>query len=164
MSIASNLTPDQSQQLIFQTLVNTGGFPVVFSQLVTAESGHETAGWTSNVYLTDNNAFGYGYTGSSYTQYASVEDSVNDMIGYINRRLADGSFPSLEQITSPDQYATLLKNAKPGGYFGDTIANYANGIANWLDTNLTVTEKVVAGGGIIAIFAIIALMLLSSRE
>jgi mannosyl-glycoprotein endo-beta-N-acetylglucosaminidase len=163
MSVATDLNADQSQQLIFTTLTTSTGFPVLFAQLVTAQSGHETDGWTSNVYLTDNNAFGYGFNGVSYTAYASVEDSVQDMIDYINRRVADGSFPSLDQITTPDQYATLLKNAKSGAYFGDTVENYENGITNWLDTNLTATQVAVGGGAIIAIF-VIAFILLSSKS
>lgn len=153
MSLATQLTPDQSEQLIFSSLVS-GGIPQTLAQLVAAQSGHETAGWTSNVYLTDNNAFGYGYNGTSYKVYAAVEDSAADLVGYLNRRVADGSFPPLDQITTPDQYAALLKQA---GYYSDTETNYLNGLENWLNDNLGTVAVVAGGSGLIIVLVLLAL-------
>lgn len=146
---AANLSPDQSQKLIYSTLVDQG-IPDPLAKIVTAQSGHETNGWTSHVFLTLNNAFGYGFDGSSYKQYSSVEDSVSDIVAYIQRRVRDGSFPSLDQITDPNQYAELLKNAAPGEYYQDTESNYAAGIARWFNDNLT-TGVVLSAGLILAI-------------
>lgn len=159
MSIAANLTPDQSQQLIYQVIRNAG-IPDPLAFFVVAQSGHETNGWTSPVYLADNNAFGYGFNGSSYKQYDTVEESATDIVGYINRRVNDGSFPDLSTITTADQYATLLKNAKSGAYYGDTESNYSAGISRWFDDNL----KLIAGGSVaILIFGIFLFVLLNSK-
>ena len=144
MSLAANLSPDQSQQLIYATL-NNAGIPDPLAMLVTAQSGHETGGWTSNVYKTLNNAFGYGFTGTSYRQYAAVEDSVADIVKYIQNRVQDGSFPSLDQITDPGQYAQLLQDAAPGPYYQDTEANYAAGIVRWMNSNLGAAVAISGG-------------------
>jgi len=158
MSLASQLTPGQSEDIIFNELV-AQGIPQTLAQLVTAQSGHETAGWTSNVYLIDNNAFGYGFTGVSYKSYTSVEASADDLAAYLQRRVADQSFPPLDQITTADQYAGLLQSA---GYYTDSLSNYENGIANWLNTNLKVVAA--AGSGLLIIFAIVAVILFNRNS
>lgn len=150
--LAINLSPSQSEGLIYSTLVSRG-VPATLAQLVTAQSGHETAGWTSHVFMTDNNAFGYGYDGMSYRQYPGVEQSVTDIVGYLHRRVADGSFPPLDQITGADQYAQLLKDA---GYYTDSEVNYSAGIAAWLNANL---GKIALGGSFfLLIFGFLLLM------
>ena len=154
MSLAIDLTPDQSEQLIYSQLIGYG-FPDAFSKLVTAQSGHETNGWTSNVYLSDNNGFGYGYTGSGYTSYDSVEDSVQDVAGYIQRKVDAGVFPDPSTITDPDQWAQLLKNAD---YYTDNESTYANGISRWFNDNLSTVVGISAG---LIIFAVIGYFLLS---
>lgn len=156
MSQAANLTTDQSQQLIYSQLI-AGQIPDPLAKLVTAQSGHETYGWTSNVYLTDNNGFGYGWNGHSYTSYPDVESSVSDIVGYLNRRVADGSFPPLDQITDATQYATLLKSVN---YYEDTETNYLAGIQRWFNNNLTV---VIAGSAGMLIFALLLFILFSKK-
>lgn len=132
MSIAASLTPDQSEEIIFSRLIQNG-FPASFAKLVTAQSGHETNGWTSDVYNNDNNAFGYGYDGTSYKDYDSVESNVDDVSGYIKRKVQSGVFPDPSTISDPNQWATLLKQA---GYYTDSQSNYAAGIARWFNDNL----------------------------
>lgn len=151
MSLAKDLSPDQSQQLIYSTLI-AQGIPDPLAKLVTAQSGHETGGWLSNVYKTLNNAFGYGYNGTTYTAYNAVEDSVSAIVTYLNNRVQDGSFPSLDQITDPNQYAQLLQNAGPGSYYGDTEANYAAGIVRWFNNNLT--TGIAISGGVLLLLAV----------
>jgi hypothetical protein len=117
------------------------GLPARLAQLVAAQSQHETGNYTSNVFKHSNNGFGYGaiaysdyQTGSyeGFGAYASLQDSTQEIVDYIYRRLADGSFPALETITTPLQYATLLKNVpSPGAYYGDSVANYASGISRY---------------------------------
>jgi Mannosyl-glycoprotein endo-beta-N-acetylglucosaminidase len=164
MSVAVNLTPDQSEQIIYSELVSAG-IPPALAVLVTAQSGHETGGWSSHVYLTDNNAFGYGYTGSSYKQYSSVEASADDLADYLARRENDGSFPALDTITDPDQYATLLKSA---GYYTDSESNYQAGIMNYLNNALSSVTQTVAQNpipsGIVAVFVIFAFAFIFSRK
>lgn len=164
MSVANNLTPDQSQQVIYSELLSAG-IPPALAVLVTAQSGHETAGWTSHVYLTDNNAFGYGYNGSTYKQYSSVEASADDLADYLARRENEGSFPALDTITDPAQYAALLKNA---GYYTDSQTTYTNGILNYMNTALQTLTATVANNpipsGIIAVFLIFGLAFLLSKR
>ncbi len=121
------------------------GLPDILAQLVVGQSQDESANYTSNVFVNTNNAFGYKYSGSSYqrgnyngyAKYDSLDDSTAEVVDYIWRRVADGSFPSdLSTITSPTQYANLLANAKPGPYYGTTPKIYASGIASYFDTNV----------------------------
>jgi hypothetical protein len=124
---------------------NNAGLPDTLAKIVAAQSQHETGNYTSSVYLNSNNGFGYGFDNSEYqtgnykqyATYANIEDSTSEIVDYIYRRVADGSFPKdLSTITTAEQYATLLKNAKPGSYYGDSLSNYAKGIANFLSTDV----------------------------
>lgn len=126
--------------------VNPGGLPVDLANLVTAQARHESANFTSPLFVGDNNAFGYDYTGNSnqagsstrshggsfYARYNSIEDSVNEITDWIYRRRQEGKFPAdLSSIKSPNDYATLLKNS---GYYEDTVTNYQGGLTRWLTT------------------------------
>ena len=143
MDTAATLTPDQAQQVIYDTLRQSYGLPDTISKLITAQSGHETAGWTSNVYQTLNNCFGFGYTGGgNYYAYNSIEDSVSDLVNWLSNNA-----PGFQNITDADAYATALKN---GGYYTDTESNYAAGIQNWFNNNL----QLAAGIGVAGIVAI----------
>jgi uncharacterized FlgJ-related protein len=125
--------------------VKNPGLPDTLAQLVVAWSEHESGGYTSPVFENTANAFGYKYSGSNYqrgnyegyAKYDSIDDSTSEIVDYVYRRVRDGSFPSdLTTITTPDQLATLLQNAKPGPYYEDSETNYANGLANWFSSNV----------------------------
>jgi hypothetical protein len=150
--LAVNLTPDESENLIYSRLIQNG-FPDQFAKLVTAQSGHETDGWTSNVYLKDNNAFGYGYDGDSYEQDDSVEDNVDTVSDYIKNKIRLGIFPDPATITTADQWAGLLRQA---GYYTDSQSNYAAGISRWFNANL----KTIAISSGLVIFVSLFLYLL----
>jgi Mannosyl-glycoprotein endo-beta-N-acetylglucosaminidase len=129
MNTAANTTADQAQQIIYNFLRNSYGLGDTIAKIITAQSGHETAGWTSNVYKTLNNCFGFGYTGGgNYYGYSSIEDSVSDVVNWLSNNV-----PDFQNITDADTYATALKNA---GYYTDTESNYASGIENWINNNL----------------------------
>jgi hypothetical protein len=122
------------------------GVPVDLANLLVAQAKHETGDFTSNAFKRQNNAFGYAYyAGSNYqkdqgtdiisdngkpvAEYASIEDSVNEIVDWIYRRSRAGQFPAdLSTIKTPAQYAGYLKSA---GYFGDTLQNYLNGLVSW---------------------------------
>lgn len=123
------------------------GVPVVLASLMVDQSAQETGGWTSNFFKNNNNCFGYSCDPSSDWQngcstnkadngvtvgnYDTIDDSVQELVDYWYRRAKDGrgGCPSdLNQITTPQQYATILKNA---GYYGDSLTNYLNGIKAW---------------------------------
>jgi Mannosyl-glycoprotein endo-beta-N-acetylglucosaminidase len=146
MNLATDVTPDQAQTIIYTTAISSG-IPDPLAKLIVAQSGHETNGWTSNVWLNNNNGFGYGYTGTGYKMDGSIEESVGDIVGWISRRQAEGNFPAdLTTITDADTYATLLRNS---GYYTDTESNYAAGIVRWFNNNLQ-----VVGIGIVGILGI----------
>lgn len=130
------------QQVIYSTAIG-GGMPPILAALMVAQAAHETGNFTSRFFKEYNNAFGYSYAGSKYqlgpgpladnqqpiARYASVQDSTLEIVAWIKRRQQEGKFPSdLSAITSPDQYAGLLKAA---GYYGDTLANYAAGLKRY---------------------------------
>lgn len=119
------------------------GMPQFVATCIVLQAAHETAGFTSNVFVSCNNLNGYKYVGQStaagaclkspegdyYAKYNTIEDSVNEQVQWIKRRQKDGKFPAdLNTITSLDQYAQLLKNS---GWYGDTVANYTAGLYYW---------------------------------
>lgn|SRR5574341_280557 len=137
------MTGSELNTLIFQT-VRAAGFPAALSNLIVSMARHETGDYTSNVFKTCNNLFGYKYVGQStaagacsvspegdrYAMYNSYADSVRELVLWIKRRQSEGVFPAdLTTITRADQFAELLKKA---GYYGDTVANYASGLKRFL--------------------------------
>jgi len=154
-----------------QALKGTGnnpGLPPVLSSLLVAQAAHETGNFTSNFFTKYNNAFGYSYVpGGSYqvaagtvadngqpiAVYRSIEDSTKEVIDWIYRRVKEGKFPAdLFTITTPDQYAQLLKAAN---YYGDTLQNYAAGLNRFFTAVQSQLEKPPAKA-----FTLIALGLL----
>jgi hypothetical protein len=122
----------------------TDGMPPVLATLIVSQSGHETDGWTSHVFTTCNNGFGYKYVGQAtatgactgspegddYAKYSSIEQSTHELTLWIKRRQNEGKFPrDLSTINTPEQYNQLLYNA---GYYGDNPTTYLNGLIYWL--------------------------------
>src|SRR5574341_835621 len=137
------MTGSELNTLIFQT-VRAAGFPDALSNLIVSMARHETGDYTSNVFKTCNNLFGYKYVGQStaagacsvspegdrYAMYNSYADSVRELVLWIKRRQSEGRFPvDLATITTAEQYANLLKQ---GGYYGDTVLNYTTGLKRFL--------------------------------
>lgn len=146
MDQAQNITPDQAQEIIYKYLRTTYALPDPISKLITAQSGHETAGWTSHIWLQNNNGFGYGYQGGgNYEYYPAIQDSIDDLVGWLDRHAL-----GYENFTDPDQYAQALKNA---GYYTDMETNYAAGISRWFNNNL----QLVAGGSVAVLVGLVLL-------
>lgn len=136
------LTATEKQQLenlIFYTATNRG-IPQQLALFMVSQARHETGIYTSNAFNKNKNLFGYkryagskwqigsGITsseGDAYANYRTYEDSVNEIVDWLNRRVREGKFPILTQVKTYEQYATLLKNA---GYYGDTVSNYLAGL------------------------------------
>jgi hypothetical protein len=145
------------------TPTNPKGLPPTLSDLLVAQSKHETGDYTSNAFLKDNNAFGYSYVpggvwqigpgiiadnGAAVARYATIEDSTSEMVDWIYRRIAKGVFPAnLNDIQTPVQYAHLLKAA---GYYGDTFENYVEGLRRWFVRNPEVINSGLLVAGLIA--------------
>lgn len=134
---------------------NNPGLPPALAQLVVGQSYNETNGWTSNFFVNNNNCFGYECSSTSIYQngcssgnadngvtvgnYDTVDDSTQELIDWIYRRVADGKFPSdLTTITTADQYASLLSNA---GYFTSSASSYASRINAFLSQVGTLFQK-----------------------
>lgn len=157
---------------LLQGSPNNPGIPEALAELVTAQSQHETGNYTSNVFNTANNAFGYNYSGGQYqtgifegfATYENYLDSANELIDYLYRRQNDGSFPDLRTITNPAQYAALLKGA---GYYTDNQSTYQNGITNYLsEDGFPVSQNGNPGittAGIIGAVAVVALLFFSFK-
>jgi len=98
---------------------------------ITAQAGHETGGFNSAIFKSNNNAFGMKYAGQAmsigekngYANYASLKDSVTDLVRwYVKNRNSILSFPLY--INSLDSYVKFLKNRD---YFEDSEENYLAG-------------------------------------
>lgn len=144
------------------TPTNPDGLPPVLAALVVAQARHESNDFRSNHFKDSNNAFGYSWIQGAKWQigpggiadnnkpvakYASLEDSVKEIVDYIYRRKKEGKFPDLSTITTPEQYAALLKKV---GYYGDTLANYSKRLRELFDGLPS-----IAGFGIMFLAAII---------
>lgn len=132
-----------NDEIIYNAAI-ANGMPPVLSTLIVAQARHETGNYTSNAFNSCKNCFGYKYVGQplavgpcitssegdKYAKYASIENSVKELCDWIKRRQAGGVFPQdLRSITTPDQYAQLLKNA---AYYGASVSEYLNGLIFWL--------------------------------
>lgn len=129
-----------TEQLIYTTAISelmAVGFTCVkpLALLVLAQSKHESGKYTSHLFLTYHNAFGYSYTRSSKYQvkagsnadngvpigaYKNVADSTKEICDWLGRRKA-----TFQNLTTPAEYAAALKAC---GYYGDTVANYLAGL------------------------------------
>ena len=113
------------------------------ARLITAQARLESGDYSSNVFNRDNNLFGYKYVGQSgatqgtaapaseggyYAHYATIADSVNELVGWLIRRQNQGLF-DISNLTTPEAYASALKS---GGYFGISAAEYAAGLKSKL--------------------------------
>lgn len=147
------------------------GLPASLAYLLVSQARHETGNYTSNFFRTNNNLFGYSYSGSRYqsgaggvadngqkiASYASLKDSVYELVDWIYRRRAENKFPALETIQYPEQYAALLKGA---GYYGDTLQNYTAGLKSFFLENPAITS----GAGLIGVIALVAVIYLIVKK
>jgi hypothetical protein len=151
------------EQRVYQTAIN-GGLPIPLSLLVVAQSKHESNNYTSAIFLDCNNTFGYKAVRSScqlhadYQNYQDIEASTTEIVNWIYRRLNEGNFPPLESITTPEQYAQLLKN---NGYYGDSVTNYTAGLIRWFKSNI---EGVVIAGGSLLVIAFLAYLYFRKKK
>lgn len=157
MSTASRIY----NQLLKGSSINPG-LPPTLAAIMTAQAAYETAGFTSNVFKTCNNAFGYkehgdepactqSPEGNAYAYYTSVEKSAEELVNYVYRRVRQSGWPPLNTITTPEQYATLITAA---GYHGITASKYAAGVRAWL-SKLDLKTVAIASGSLLVTAALI---------
>lgn len=157
-------------QLIFDTAIEDG-MPERLALFIVAQARHETGNYTHRFFTDYKNAFGYAWVagndvwqlpdpgttadnGWPIARYGSVDRSVHELTSWIKRRQQEGKFPAdLSQITTAEQYSSLLKSA---GYYGASLATYTAGILRALENigELVVRSKGAAIGLIIVLAVI----------
>jgi len=108
------------------------GFSISQSQYITAQAAHETANFSSPVFIQNNNLFGYGYRGqkiaigekNGYANYKSIADSIKDFKTYYSLR----GYP--RQFNSVSEYVKTLKR---NGYFEAPEQEYLTGVKHFLN-------------------------------
>jgi hypothetical protein len=119
---------------IYDTLI-AQGLSATLAKLVVAQTKHETANYTSNVYKTLNNIGGYKYVGqkiaingtgspegNNYAKYKSIEDSAIDLAGWYKRRAT-----TFNAIKGGDiqAYCNALKTYE---YYTNPVSEYLQGM------------------------------------
>jgi len=107
-------------------LLLEAGFYSRQAKFIMAQAAHETANFTSAVFLQNKNLFGYGFRGqqiakgvkNGYANYETIKDSIQDFKNYYQR----GKYP--EVFTSIEEYVKALKKA---GYYEADETEYLNG-------------------------------------
>jgi uncharacterized FlgJ-related protein len=167
---------------IYDQAIKRGLIPTVANLLV-AQARFESADYTSNVYKQNKNLFGYKFVGQRgatrgtvapksewpnantpgyYAKYATIEDSVNEVINWLFRRQQEGKF-LVNSLTTAGKYAAGLK---AGNYYGDSAANYSNGLTAKLKKIdfLTGPSGASTMAGALPIFLLIGLALAAFKK
>lgn len=155
------MTPQDAASAVYTQAIagsdNNPGVPSLFAEFMVGQAANETEGFTSDFFVNNNNCFGYECdSGSEYQDgcssnaadngvsvgnYDSVEDSTKEVIDWWYRRTKDGNGgcpSSLDQITTPDQYAQILHSA---GYYTSAESSYAANISAWMSRLYSVFQK-----------------------
>ena len=115
---------------VFEMLKKVG-FSAIQAMFVTAQAAHETANFTSPVFLASNNCFGFKYIGhalevgeyNGYGKYDSVADCVTRYRDYYKKR----SWP--DPFSNVQQFVSSLKAAK---YFEAPYDEYLRGVNHFM--------------------------------
>lgn len=118
-----------------QTIMSESGgtFDVNRAALLTSQAAFETDGFTSNVLVNNNNAFGMRQPKvrdttslgdkNGYASYASIDDSIRDRLLW-----DDYNKVSYEGAT----VTTFVQSLNKLSYFEDSFLNYKNGVNTWM--------------------------------
>lgn len=113
------------------SLIKAYGFNDNLAMFVTSQAAHETAGFTSQIYISNHNAFGMKFASQAlsigekngYANYKTIQDSVADFVRwYIKARNNILSLPLY--INSLKSYVSFLKNRN---YFEAKESEYLSG-------------------------------------
>lgn len=148
-------------QLIYDAAIK-GGFTPTSAKLVVAQARLESGNYTSKVFKENNNLFGMKFVGQPlatrgtpapksewgcggkcnsdfYSKYASVSDSVQDLINRNFKITRKGvSFDQIANAKDSTEYATLLKKRD---YYGSTIEEYDK-LLKGISRKLNIVEQV----------------------
>lgn len=130
-----------NEQIIYNTVISQG-YSGNSAKILISQAKVETGNFTSNVFKTDNNAFGMKMPsvrkttasrkstivmkseGSTpYAHYESLADSVKDVLLWLkNFKINIDAIPNVEV------YAATIKNK---GYFGAALSDYQKGMKKY---------------------------------
>lgn len=164
-------TSSQYEQDIAKAALDNG-LSNQLANLMVAQAKVETGNFTSAVFSTCNNAYGYIYVGqknattcgrkqasndggANYAAYNSVYDSADEVAKWIIRNV-----PNYNNINTIEDYANALKNSKVGAYFSEPASNYAASMAIYyknIAVNTVKNNSIVASIIFVSIFAAISL-------
>jgi hypothetical protein len=121
--------------LKIQSLVKSAGLSDLLATFAACQSAHETAvngvPWTSQIFRSNNNAFGMKYAGqhealgekNGYANYESIENSVADWVSWwVRHRWSPLSLPLF--VNSLEGFVKFLKN---NNYFEAPESAYLKG-------------------------------------
>jgi hypothetical protein len=120
-------------------LLLSSGLNETLSKFATAQAAHETGGFTSAIFKSNNNCFGMKYAHqvnaqgekNGYADYKGIENSVADLVAWITRhRLTISVIPFNSPITTIEQYVSFLKS---NGYFEAKESEYLRGCKYFYD-------------------------------
>lgn len=132
------------------------------ASLAVAQAKVESQNFTSKVFRTDNNAFGYKYVGQLgasqglpvpssetengnpkyYAHYDTVYKSGDEMARWLIRNV-----PNYNTITTPLEYASALENSKIGSYFSEPASVYASDMLGFYQPiNVTPADVILYSG------------------
>ena len=112
-------------------IARTKGMSDALAKFIAAQAAHETGGFTSRIFQSNNNAFGMKYAGqllalgekNGYANYSNLGKSVEDLIAWYNRKRSLGAY-IFTPVTTLDQYVLFLKTNR---YFEAPLNEYLNG-------------------------------------
>ena len=121
----------------FKNKLIAAGYKEPLAGYAAAQAAHETGGFTSFIYLMNNNPWGMKYAGqkfasgekNGYAYYQTVEQSIDDHKAWLIRRAA--WIYAVPALVSLEKYVTTLKQYS---YFEDSIENYLRGVKHFYNT------------------------------
>lgn len=157
---ASNAANDQ---VIYNEAI-AQGTPAAVALNIVAQARHESGNYSSPLFLNYNNAFGYNYSTSSlnapyqlgpatgsYAAYASLSDSVDNLVAWLTWHINRGDF-AWSDLVDADSYATTIRQY---GYYTDLVDNYINGMETALAViNISPAAAVGIGVGVLVLVLI----------
>jgi len=119
-------TINETGKNVYLRLIEAGFTPIT-AQYITAQSAHETANFTSKVFLENKNLFGYKYVGQSaakgekngHALYEDIGKSIADYTRYYFLR----GYPKV--FNSITDFVTVLKKNR---YFEAPLNEYLEGV------------------------------------
>lgn len=156
-------------QRIIATAIKQGA-PEVNAKIIAAQAAHETGNFSSNNFIKSNNAFGMAVPrvrkspyilgagsvnapavegGFAYAKYASLEDSVKDLIHWLQYNKVVWS-----DVATPETYAAWLKKK---GYYTANQGEYTNAVSKFYNQ---VKDLVIKNPGSSIAIAVVAGLLI----